>query len=184
MLLIPLNEGKVFLNVPLFKQAQLCLFIHLYTQDWFVAHMLSQKNKTGESHSLSGSKGNEEMISSLPIASIWRGALVPVKIFYHSFDIQSLTPSSFPRGNDSANVELCARRVETVPRAGDDTEKCVSTGQHQHLAHAARRDYRFLRREQRAVALLRLALFDTLASAGQKGQQEQSTIDARPHLTI
>src|SRR5436853_7941323 len=92
MLLIPLNEGKVFLNVPLFKQAQLCLFIHLYTQDWFVAHMLSQKNKTGGSHSLSGSKGNEEMISSLPIAPIWRGGLVPVKIFYHSFDIQSLTP--------------------------------------------------------------------------------------------
>ena len=40
MLCIPLNEGKVFLNVPLFKQEQLCLFIHLYTQDWFVAHML------------------------------------------------------------------------------------------------------------------------------------------------
>src|SRR5207253_2017834 len=53
-----------------------------------------------------------------------------------------------------------SRRVEAVPRTGDGTEKCVSTDQHQHLAHAARRDHRFLRREQRAVALLGIAGVD------------------------
>jgi len=46
ILLIALNEGKVVLNVPLFKQAQLCLFIHLYAQNCFVAHVLPQKNRT------------------------------------------------------------------------------------------------------------------------------------------
>src|SRR5712691_7544027 len=96
MLLIPLNEGKVFLNVPLFKQAQLCFFVHLYAQDWLVAHMLSRKNKAGQdgSHSLSDSKVNEEVISSFLVAPIWRSDRVSIEIFYHFFDIQSLTPSS------------------------------------------------------------------------------------------
>jgi hypothetical protein len=96
MLLIPLNEGKVLLNVPLFKQAQLCIFVHLYAQDWLVAHMLSQQNKAGQdgSHARSDSKGNEEVISSFLVAPIWRSDRVSLEIFYHSFAIQSLTPSS------------------------------------------------------------------------------------------
>src|SRR5438132_6946577 len=82
MLFIPLDEGKVFLNVPLFKQAQLCFFIHLYAQDWLVAHMLSQKNKAGQdgSHALSDSKVNEEVLSSFLVAPIWRGNRVSTEI--------------------------------------------------------------------------------------------------------
>src|SRR5260370_37667719 len=96
MLFIPLNECKVFLNMPLFKQAQLCFFIHLYAQDWLVAHMLSQKNKAGQdgSHALSDSKVNEEVISSFLVAPIWRSNRVSIEIFYHSFAIHSLIPSS------------------------------------------------------------------------------------------
>src|SRR5260370_31016383 len=87
MLFIPLNECKVFLNVPLFKQAQLCFFIHLYAQDWLVAHMLSQQNKAGQdgSHALSDSKINEEGISSSLVAPICSSDPVSIQIFYPSF---------------------------------------------------------------------------------------------------
>jgi len=49
--------------------------------------MLSQKNKAGQdgSHALSDSKVNEEVISSLPVAPIWRSGQVSIEIFYHSF---------------------------------------------------------------------------------------------------
>jgi len=49
--------------------------------------MLSQKNKAGQdgSHALSDSKVNEEVLSSLPVAPIWRSGQVSIEIFYHSF---------------------------------------------------------------------------------------------------
>src|SRR6266567_4978008 len=52
-----------------------------------------RRTRQDKSHSLSDSKSNEEVSSSFPVTLIWRSGRGSVEIFYHSFDIQSLTPS-------------------------------------------------------------------------------------------
>ncbi len=59
-----------FTNMLLFKQTQLYFFIHLNAQGWFVAHLLSQKNRTRRESCTR--RRVEEVISSSLVTSMKR----------------------------------------------------------------------------------------------------------------